>query len=274
VRGRIALASSYGLPGRDVERAFERGVTSFFWGALRRRDFGAALRRIARRNRDAIEIAVQTYTGRARLVAPSVDLARLRLGVDSIDVLGLGFWKEPPPRAIVEIATELRLRGVVKSIVVSSHDRATLAALVDDDAYDAVMVRYNAAHVGAEESVFPRALARRRPVIAYTATRWGTLVTNPPSGTDCYRFAISHPAVRTCLAAPKDAAELDGVLDALARGPMTAEELVTMRVLGAEVRRERKHAPPRPTPWEHARAIARELYERGVTEELLSRFLR
>lgn len=271
---RVGLASSYGLPGREVERAFERGIRFFFWGALRRRDFGAAVRRLARRDREATTIAVQTYTARPWLVGPSVDLARRRLGVDFVDVLGLGFWKTPPPQALVDAAKALVTRGIVRKLAISSHERATLETLVDDEAFDLVMVRYNAAHVGAEARVLPRAIARRRDILAYTATRWGTLVRNPPSGSDCYRFVLSHPAVSACLAAPKDAAELDGVLDALARGPMTDAELALMRRLGAEVKRERMNAPPRPSFGEHARAIVRELRERGITEELLSRFLR
>ncbi len=268
--GRIALASSYGLPGREVERAHERGVRFFFWGALRRRDFGAALRRLARRGR--VAIAVQTYARRAALVRPSVDLARLRLGVDAIDVLGLGFWEAPPPRRVVEAAMALRERGVVGSVVVSSHDRATLSALIDDASFDGIMARYNAAHPGAERQVFPRALARERPVLAYTATRWGTLV-GPASATDCYRFALSHPAVTTCLAAPKDARELDDVLAALDAPPLDADSLVRMREIGACVRAARRHAPPLGFA-DHARAVMRELRTRGVTEELLSHFLR
>src|SRR5262249_16300580 len=99
---RIALASSYGLPAPALQRAYERGIRDFFWGALRLRPFGAALRRIAR-NGD-VSIAVQTFVRKAWLVRPSVDLARLRLGVDTIDVLGLGYWNAPPPRPIVDAA--------------------------------------------------------------------------------------------------------------------------------------------------------------------------
>jgi aryl-alcohol dehydrogenase-like predicted oxidoreductase len=282
--GPIALASSYGLEGRDVERAFERGIGFFFWGALRRAGFGAAVRRLARRDRARVTIAIQSYARRPWLLRPSVDLARLQLGVDAIDVLGLGFWSVPPPRALVDAALRLRDRGVVRSVVVSSHERGTLAALLADASFDGVMVRYNAAHLGAEEHVLPLALERRRPVLAYTATRWGSLLVAPasgepaPRGADCYRFALSHPAVGACLAGPKDAAELDGALEALARGPMAADELAWMRRVGAEVRAKgrmrAKSAMGARDVWGHAKGIARELWERGVTEDLLSRFNR
>ncbi len=280
--GPVALASSYGLAGRDVERAFERGLRFFFWGALRRADFGAAVRRLARRDRARVTIAVQTFARRPWLIRPSVELARRRLGVDAIDVLGLGFWSAPPPRAIVDAALRLRDRGVVRSVIVSSHDRRTLAALVADSAFDGVMVRYNAAHLGAESDVLPQAQERGRPVVAYTATRWGSLLAprlggeRPPRGADCYRFALSHPAIGACLAGPKDGAELDGVLEALDAGPMRDDELAWMRRVGAEVRaRGRVRAPMGPRgAWAHAKGIARELWERGLTEDLLSRFNR
>jgi aryl-alcohol dehydrogenase-like predicted oxidoreductase len=256
----------------------------FFWGAIRRVDFGRAVRRLAKRSRERVTIAIQTFARRAWLVRPSVEIARRRLGVDVIDVLGLGFWNEPPPRAIVDCALRLRDRGIVRSVVVSSHDRRTLATLIADPAYDGVMVRYNAAHLGAEADVFPLAQSRRRAVLAYTATRWGSLLLpesappgeRAPRGADCYRFALSHDAVGGCLAGPKDARELDGVLEALDAGPMTADELAWMRRVGANVRaRGRMRAPMRPRDaWSHAKGILREIRERGLTEDIVSRFNR
>ena len=47
----LGLGSSYGLAGRDVERAFDRGVSFFLWGSRRRGDFGKGLREVARKDR-------------------------------------------------------------------------------------------------------------------------------------------------------------------------------------------------------------------------------
>jgi hypothetical protein len=270
----IALASSYGLPGREVERAFERGVRSFFWGALRRRDFGAAIKRIARQA--PVQIAVQTFARRPWLVAPSVEIARMRLGIDAIDVLGLGYWNAPPPRAIVDAALALRARGVVREIVISCHTRSSFAALLADPAFDGVMARYNAAHPGAEDEVFPQVIAAQKSLIAYTATCWGALVgcaPPGPTGADCYRFALSHPAVTACLAGPKDARELDGVLEAMARGPLAADEIARMRRAGAHLREIQGRKPPRRL-WDDLVGIVREIRARGLTEDLVSRFNR
>ena len=53
--------------------------------------------------------------------------------------------------------------------------------LAGESILDLLMIRYNAAHPGAEEEIFPY-LARRRPaVVAYTATAWRKLL-RPPGG--------------------------------------------------------------------------------------------
>jgi hypothetical protein len=82
---------------------------------------------------------------------------------------------------------------------------------------------------------------------------------------------LTHPAIAACLAGPKDAHELDGVLEALARGPMDAEERAWMLRAGAHVR---ARGPTRRRAWDDARGIVRELWQRGITEDILSRFNR
>src|SRR5512135_2199827 len=138
---RLGLASSYGAGAREVERGFERGVSFFFWGALRRASFGAGLRRIA--SRHDVTIAIQSFTNRAPILRASVDLARLRLRVDTIGVLCLAYCDEPISPRVLDVARTLQSRGVVRSLMVSAHDRARLVALAADDTFDSLMVRYN-----------------------------------------------------------------------------------------------------------------------------------
>jgi hypothetical protein len=104
------------------------------------------------------------------------------------------------------------------------------------------MVRYNAAHPGAETDVFPH-LARRRPaVVAYTATSWRKLL-RPPRGWkgppatagDCYRFCLTSPHVDVVLTGPRNAAELRENLAAVDKGPLSERELASMRQLGRAV---------------------------------------
>jgi hypothetical protein len=71
------------------------------------------------------------------------------------------------------------------------------------------MLRYSAAHPGAEREVFPLLGDPRPGVLAFTATRWGTLLKrhplwngDPPSAAECYRYCLAEPAVHIVLTAP------------------------------------------------------------------------
>ena len=102
-------------------------------------------------------------------------------------------------------------------------------------------------HRGAEREVFPsvagKPAAERPGVVTYTTTRWGHLCDprrtprgeRTPSGTDCYRFALSHPQVDVALAGPANEAQMDQALRALELGPMDEEELAWMRRVGDHI---------------------------------------
>jgi aryl-alcohol dehydrogenase-like predicted oxidoreductase len=259
----MGLAPSYGAGEGEVLAAYAHGVTFFFWGALRLRSFGAGIRRLPR---ERITIAVQTFTHRGFLLRPSVDAARMRLRTDFIDVLCLAFREHGIEPRVFDAARSLVDRGVVRSLMVSAHDRARIVSYAND--FDALMVRYNAAHRGAEDSVFPFA----RNVVAYTATRWGSLV-GPMRASDCYRFVLSNPSVTSCLCAPSNRAELDEALLALDRGPMTSGELAEARRIGDSVRAQKRSAPPF-RKRDYVAGVVRSIRDHGLTEDVISRFNR
>ena len=85
------------------------------------------------------------------------------------------------------------------------------AELAARGAVDILMVRYNAAHRGAETDIFPHLAAHGTGVVSHTATRWRRLLTRPrawPEGQpvatagQCYRFVLSHSDVHVALTAP------------------------------------------------------------------------
>jgi aryl-alcohol dehydrogenase-like predicted oxidoreductase len=249
---RLGLGSSYGLPGKEVERAYERGINFMFWGLRRRGDFGSGIRNIAARDREGVVIAVQSYTRMASLMSCSLDSTRRALKVDHVDILGLGWWNDVPPPRILEAAIRLRDQGKVKHLMISSHQRPKFEQLSRLDAFDSIMVRYNAAHPGAERDVFPTLPDDHPGVLAFTATRWGSLL-NPrlmpdgervPRGSDCYRFALSNPNVHASLAGPKNAEELDEAMAALDRGALSDEERAWMLRVGKAVRGDTKANVP------------------------------
>ncbi len=245
--GKLGLGSSYGAPTAAYREAFERGVNYFYWGTLRRSQMADAIREIAPRQRDDLVLVLQSYSRFGWQVRRTTEKALRALALDHADVLLLGWHNKPPSRRVLEMALSLRERGLLRTIAVSGHKRAMFPTLVDDEAIAIWHVRYNAVHRGAEREVFPsvegRAAAARPGLVTYTTTRWGHLCdperTPPgertPKGTDCYRFALSHPQVDLCLAGPKNAKEMKQALDALDRGPMDDDELAWMRRVGTHI---------------------------------------
>src|SRR5947209_3669726 len=79
----------------------------------------------------------------------------------------------------LEYCAEARRAGRVRLLGLTSHQRPLAASVAREGLLDLLMIRYNAAHRGAETDVFPTTQALGMPVIVYTALRWGAL----PRGT-------------------------------------------------------------------------------------------
>ena len=240
---RIGIGSSYGVGGGDIEAAFDRGINFMFWGSMRRSGFAEGVRAIAQRNRDELVVAVQSYSRMGSLVGPSVDRALKRLKFDYVDLLVLGMWNKDVPNRILDAALALKESGKVRHLAISCHDRPQFESFIANPAYEAIMVRDNAAHVGAETEVFPHLSKRKPGVLAFTATRWGSLLKpkfipkgeSPLSARDCYRFLLTNTHVDTCIAGPKNGDELRAVFEALDAGPLAADEEAQIRRIGAFV---------------------------------------
>jgi len=235
------MASTFGVPARAVEQAFERGVNYMYWGTFRRGPFGQALRNL-KPQRDRMVLVVQSYSRVAALMKPSVETALRKLGFDYADVLLLGLWDHTPPPRILEASRRLRERGLIRNIGISTHHRPLVESLSSNADIGIVHIRYNAVHPGAEREVFPflAANGNRPGVVAFTATSWRQLL-NPksvppgervPTAIDCYRFVLSNPAVDVCMTGPANLDQAVEAMRAIELGPMDAEELAWMRRVG------------------------------------------
>ncbi len=110
---------------------------------------------------------------------------------------------------------------------------------------DLLMIRYNAAHRGAETEIFPVTTQQQVPVVAYTGLRWGALLKStpddppdfvPPPAREWYRFILANPAVAVTLMAPNGRAELDENLTLLDDWqPPTPQVMQTLRDHGDRV---------------------------------------
>ncbi len=247
--GRLGVAGGYGAPAAAFEEAFERGCNYFYWGSLRRSGMAQAIKNLCGRGqRDQLVIVIQSYARSPYLMEIFCNRALAGLNLEAAEILLLGWHNRRPPAGLVERALALKEQGKFRFLGLSGHNRKLFPELAPEGVFDVFHVRYNAAHRGAETETFPflvdLPLEVRPGVVTYTATRWGQLLKQrhmppgepAPAAADCYRFALSHPAVDVCMSGPRNLAQMREALRALDLGPMEAAELDRLRRVGEHLR--------------------------------------
>jgi len=245
---RLGMASGYWAPPKAIEEAFERGCNYMTWGTFIKGyspHLREALRNIvAKGQRDRLVLAMFSYAHQSFLTEHFLTKGLKTAGLDHADALILGHFARPPSARIVEGAVKLKQKGLVRFIGLSSHNRLLFPRLRDDAIFDIFHLRYNAAHRGAENEVFPFLSEDNRPgVVSFTATAWGKLTNfkkmpygeRAPSAADCYRFVLSHPTVDVCMTGAKTVGQMRQNLAILEQGPMTNAELARMRRIGDHI---------------------------------------
>ncbi|MBS3820006.1 aldo/keto reductase [bacterium] len=241
--GRLGLGSSYTFSSKAIEEAFEAGCNFFYWGAIRTPFMAKAIRRIIRRGRrEDIIIAVQAFI-RPRGIEWSLNRGLRKLGIDFADVFLLGLFNKKPHPRILEKAQELRHKELFRYLGISSHNRKLLAQLGRDPLFDILMVRYNAAHRGAEQDVFPYLPQKEPGIIGFTATDRMKLSRSrkipkgekPPSAGDCYRFVLSNSSIDITVTSPWTRTQMRDNLKETNKGPLSRKEMEWMRRIGDAV---------------------------------------
>jgi predicted aldo/keto reductase-like oxidoreductase len=246
--GRLGVAASYGAPANVYEEAFEKGCNYFYWGSQRKIGMGRAIQNICGQGkRDQLVIVIQSYSRSAFLMDYFYKGALKSLGLDYADILLLGWHNHHPTQRLLDRALKMRDQGLFRFLGLSGHNRLLFPQLAKEDLFDLFHIRYNAAHRGAENETFPQIQAEPRPgIITYTATRWGQLLNPqkippgqiPPSGSDCYRFVLTHSAVDVCMCGPKNLSQMREALKSLGLGPLNEDELARMRQIGDHVHKK------------------------------------
>jgi aryl-alcohol dehydrogenase-like predicted oxidoreductase len=244
---RLGLSASY-RPGREtVFRAVDDGVNYFFAYGFDSQ-MVKALREVMKTKREKIVLATGAYNYVFSYSSPRKSLEkRLRqFGTEYLDVLmflGVMKPKELPPRVLDEMM-KLREEGKARWIGISTHDRKFAGQLAREGLLDVLMIRYNAAHRGAETDIFPHLTAHNPGIVSYTSTRWTRLLSRPkgwpadqpvPTAGMAYRFVLNNPTVGVVLTAPRSLAEFNENIAAVRKGELGDEEMAFMRRFGDAV---------------------------------------
>jgi predicted aldo/keto reductase-like oxidoreductase len=264
---RLGLASRgdrAGLVPDDVLHAIERGVNFLNWPGEADTPGGAdalsdAIAALGTR-RESIIVCAQFGARAAADAAEELRSILAILGTDYIDVLTFYYversseWRAlTAPGGALTYCQAAKRDGVVRSLGVTSHQRALAADIARSGLLDTLMIRYNAAHRGAEREIFPVTDAIGMLVIAYTGLRWGALLQPTPDDPPgfrvprapyWYRFALQSDSVTVALAAPSNRAELDEDLEVLqATGPLATADYTMLAAHGERVRRHAGRFP-------------------------------
>lgn len=244
---RLGISGSYRPGERVLREALDEGLNYFFCYG-----FDSQTMRVLRSLPPSVRERLVIATGAYNLPWGHTDFRktlerRLRqLRTEWIDVfqfMGVMRADQFPPRLRDDLLA-LRDSGRVRQVAISTHDRLLAGQLAAESALDVLMVRYNAAHRGAETEIFAARRNGRPAIVSYTATRWTKLLRAPrgwppgapvPTAGDCYRFVLGNPHVDVCLMAPRNAKQLHENLAAVRRGPLAAHEEAWMRQFGDAV---------------------------------------
>ncbi|GAC1463143.1 MAG: hypothetical protein NVSMB9_00240 [Isosphaeraceae bacterium] len=254
----LATRGDGDMTGDDVHHALEQGVNFLNWPGAPD-SLSQAVAELGPR-RQTIVVCAQFQARSAHDAAVELQQMLRILGTDYLDVLTFYYveqhteWDElSGPGGALEYCRAATRDGIVRRLGLTTHQRSLAARVARGGELDLLMIRYNAAHRGAEREIFPVTDSRKMPVVAYTATRWGAL-SRPtpddppnfivPAAPAWYRFVLQSLSVSVALMAPRNRAELEDDLTVLkADGPLPTEDYEQLAAHGNRVRRHSSRFP-------------------------------
>ncbi len=171
-----------------VPVAYLKGVNFFFFYSLNEESVASGFFSMLQQSRENIIIATGSTLRTENDLNRFFSSTLKRLGVNVLDVL-CGWQRH----------------GVIRYVGVTTHSRELALRLINDGRIDVLMHRFNMAHRRATETVFPVALEAGVPVVAFTATRWETLLRGHPkwrgavpTAPNCYQYCLRRPGGSNC----------------------------------------------------------------------------
>ena len=233
----LGLGASSKTDAAIVNAAFNSGINYFFFYNFNYQSFLDGLKPILAAQRKKVLVTSGSTQRDINILRQYLEQIRHRLNIDVVDVFFTEYVSpEDDMNQVQEILDELRSwkeKGLIRYVGATTHNRPIAVELIQIKACDVLMHRYNMAHRKAEENVLPAASQAEIPVVAFTCTRWGSLLKGhpnwdgePPTAADCYRYALNNQAVSLALTAPQSPQELAenlSVLDASSLSPSQIE---------------------------------------------------
>ena len=249
---RLGLSATYWPGKKTIYRAVDEGINYFFcFGIDKQMLF--VMRDIFKAVREKFVIATGVYNlliGHPNL-RRTLEKRLCQLKTDYIDIfMFLGVTK---PKHFPETAREELYRfkeeGKIRAVGMSTHDRKFAGKLAQEGALDVMMIRYNAAHRGAEQDIFPYLQKHNPGIVSFTATRWRNLIRPPkgypkneeiPTAGMTYRFVLSNPHVHVCMTAPSNLKQFEENLAEVQKGSLSEHEMEFMKKFGDVVYQRKK----------------------------------
>jgi hypothetical protein len=249
---RLGMHTSGAIPVELFESAMERGVNYFYWGWARdagtfRDNFVQAFRNQAR-IRDRLVLALW-YWPTAHSTTHQMVLKNLQTSY--FDVMLISY--QHANGAVLDEARRMKDAGIVRAVGItdrilgqwapfpetiakSNRGAAELLGVADLDVFQ---VDFPATVDPVHKTGFwERVPAERPPGIAVDRAAAASFLqycancgldAPLPTHEDCYRFALSNPAVSVCLTSAQKRWQLDRAFAMLEKGPMSEAESAWMR---------------------------------------------
>jgi predicted aldo/keto reductase-like oxidoreductase len=254
----LATRGNTTLDAEDVLMAVGRGVNYLNWCG-HPDGMCEAIGRLGSR-RSEVCVAIQFSARTSEEARNELDQALRALKTDYIDVATYYYVEHDEewdtivsPGGAAQVLEQARSKGTVRAIGLTSHQRRLASRCAETGRLDLLMIRYNAAHRGAEQDVFPVTRRLDLPVVAFTCLRWRTLLQETPEdppgfsvppAEDWYRWVLHSPHVAVALMAPDGQQELLRNLEILDDARSMPEQ--SRRLLTEHGDRVRHHSRPFP----------------------------